>query len=80
MIYQSKVGKKYQTVIPNEIRKQKRLKEGDILIWEIDEKTGNITVFPKPSNFTKYMKGLGAEIWKGITVDKYIHEERDSWN
>ena len=26
------------------------------------------------------LKGLGKEIWQGIDVQKYIDEERDSWN
>ena len=25
------------------------------------------------------LKGLGAEIWKGINVQKYLNEERNSW-
>ncbi len=26
------------------------------------------------------LKGLGKEIWQDIDVQKYIDEERDSWN
>ena len=26
------------------------------------------------------LQGLGKEIWQGIDVQKYIDEERDSWN
>ena len=26
------------------------------------------------------LEGLGKEVWKGIDVEKYINEERNSWN
>jgi hypothetical protein len=26
------------------------------------------------------LKGLGKEIWEGINVEKYIEEERNSWD
>jgi hypothetical protein len=26
------------------------------------------------------LKGLGREIWQDINVDKYIQDERASWN
>ena len=26
------------------------------------------------------LEGLGAEIWRGIDVDRYIRNERDSWH
>ena len=33
----------------------------------------------KPRRITD-LRGLGAEIWKGVDVDQYISEERDSWD
>lgn len=26
------------------------------------------------------LEGLGAEVWSGVDVEKYIRRERDSWN
>jgi hypothetical protein len=26
------------------------------------------------------LKGLGKEIWEGVDVEKYIDEERNSWD
>ena len=25
------------------------------------------------------LEGLGADIWKGIDAQRYVHEERESW-
>ena len=25
------------------------------------------------------LKGLGKEVWKGVDIDAYLDEERDSW-
>ncbi len=37
-----------------------------------------ITVKPKHSIME--LKGLGKEVWQGIDVEKYIEEERNSWD
>ena len=26
------------------------------------------------------LEGLGADIWKGIDAQEYVHEERESWD
>jgi len=26
------------------------------------------------------LEGLGSDIWSKVTVEEYIHQERDSWN
>ena len=26
------------------------------------------------------LEGLGADIWKGIDAQKYVHKERESWD
>ena len=35
------------------------------------------TSYPKHS-LTEF-KGLGKEVWEGVDVEKYIDEERNSW-
>ncbi len=52
--------------------------EGDI-IWFYDEKAKQIIMTEKPQDFAKALRGLGKELWKGTDVDKYIQEERNSW-
>ena len=34
----------------------------------------------KPKHSIMELKGLGKEIWEGIDVEKYIEEERNSWD
>lgn len=34
----------------------------------------------KPKHSIMELKGLGKEIWEGIDVEKYIEEERSSWD
>ncbi len=34
----------------------------------------------RPKHSILELKGLGKEIWKGIDVEKYINEERNSWD
>ena len=36
--------------------------------------------FSPPKHSIMEFKGLGKEIWKGVDVEKYIDEERNSWD
>jgi len=33
----------------------------------------------RPKHSILELEGLGAEVWKGVDVEKYIDEERNSW-
>jgi hypothetical protein len=37
-------------------------------------------ISPKPLHSILELEGLGKEIWEGIDVDKYIEQERNSWD
>jgi hypothetical protein len=37
-------------------------------------------VMPRPKHSITELKGLGKELWQGIDVEKYIEEERNSWD
>jgi hypothetical protein len=37
-------------------------------------------VITKPLHSVMEFKGLGKEIWQGVDVQKYINQERDSWD
>ena len=34
----------------------------------------------QPQHSIMELEGLGKEIWEGIDVEKYIEEERNSWD
>ncbi len=79
MPYISKIDSNSYTKIPEEIIKQSGLKPGDDIIWFYDEKAKQIILMEKPENFSKSLRVLGKEMWKGTDADKYIQEERESW-
>ena len=72
-----KVSKKFQVVIPKEVRRNVNLSAGDQLIVKVED--GNIIMVPKPKNYTKHMHGLHKRIWRSVSVEKYIEGERRSW-
>jgi AbrB family looped-hinge helix DNA binding protein len=73
-----KVSKKFQVVIPKEVRKDINLSVGDQLIIRVED--GSIVMIPKPKNYTQHMLGLHKKIWKSVKVDRYVEEERKSWS
>ena len=72
-----KLGKKSQIVIPKEIRQAAGLSEGDEIIMDVSE--DRIILKHKPKSYSKELKGLHKEVWKGVDPLKYIRSERDSW-
>jgi len=77
MIITTKVGKKSQIVIPKEIRETIGISEGDELI--VDVEGDRVILKVKPANYSKRLKGLHKNIWKGTDAKKYIKGERSSW-
>ena len=76
--YESRVGKKHQTVVPMQVRKAAGISEGDYLIWEVDDK-GCIVVKPQ-KNKTDQLASLSKKVFDSseeamLLLDK----ERDSW-
>lgn len=79
MLANSRVGKKYQTVLPLQIRKSLNLHEGDVLIWEPTEE-GEVRVRAVP-NYTEYLKSLGGQIWTTVEeADSAVKEEEQAWD
>lgn len=74
----SKLNEDSSIKIPEYILKKSGLKPGAEIIWLYDEQ-GQILLMEKPKDFAKAMKGLGKEVWNKTDVDKYIEEERKSW-
>jgi AbrB family looped-hinge helix DNA binding protein len=72
-----KVSSKYQITIPKLERMKLNIKQGDLLILDVQD--GMIVLIPQPKRYTDYLQGLHGEIWKDIDVQKYINEERGTW-
>jgi len=72
-----KLSRKNQIVIPKEARGKLGLSPGDELFVEV--KKDRMVMRPKPKSYTEYTLGLHKEVWKGVEVDRYLEEERESW-
>lgn len=48
------------------------------LLRRLTERVG--TQAPAKRRSILELKGVGAEIWRGMDVDAYINAERDSWD
>lgn len=82
MQIQTSVNVKYQVVIPKEIRKKIKVKPGQKMDVEV---TANQIIL-SPSKVKRqlnwprdYIKKL-QNPWEGVDVDKYLEEERNSWD
>jgi len=71
------VSSKYQVVIPREVREKLGIRAGDQLIVEVDD--GKVVMHLRPRSYTRYMLGLGKEVWRGVDATEYVRKERGSW-
>jgi len=72
-----KVSSKYQIAVPQIARKKLNIKQGDLLL--VDVQDGVIVLIPQPKRYADYLQGLHGDIWKGVDVQKYLNGERDAW-
>ena len=72
-----KVSSKYQIAVPQIARKKLNIKQGDLLL--VDVQDGVIVLIPQPKRYTDHLQGLHSEIWKDIDVEKYLNGERGAW-
>ncbi|MBI5822603.1 MAG: AbrB/MazE/SpoVT family DNA-binding domain-containing protein [Chloroflexi bacterium] len=72
-----KVSSKYQIAVPQMARKKLNIKQGDLLL--VDVQDGVIVLIPQPKRYADYLQGLHGEIWKGVDVEKYLNGERGAW-
>ncbi len=73
-----RLGAKGQIVVPKAVREQLGLKEGDALMLVVDGQ--RVILRARPTSFTDAMNGLHKEIWEGVDIDKWLDEERSSWD
>ena len=71
-----KVSRRYQIVVPAEVRQRLNIQSGDRLLMDVQD--GMIILLSQPENYTQHLAGLHNEIWEGIDAQKYIDEERSS--
>lgn len=76
----SKISRKYQVVIPREVRDQLKLKAGvTIRIQPIDSERA--IIMKQPKSYVQALRGVGKNIWQSLGGgDKYIRQERSLWD
>lgn len=77
MALRVKVSSKNQIAVPAEVRRQLRIKNGDILMVEIVG--DHLMLTREPDNWVEYLRGLHKEVWDGIDAQEYVKRERDAW-
>lgn len=81
---QTTVSPKYQVVIPKAIRKQIKIKPGQKMNVKLNGQQIVISSAKKDDTSDwkypeDYIKNL-PNPWKGEDVDKYLEDERNSWD
>lgn len=78
---QTLVSTKYQVVIPKEARKKVGIKPGQKMDVEVTNHRIVLTKTKLKNSskwFEDHYKKLGG-LWKDVDIDKYLDEERNSW-
>lgn len=75
----STLSKKYQIVVPKDVRKRMGLRAGEeVSLHAIDGEKAML--MKHPANVTKALRGLGKNLWRSLGgTEKYIKQERASW-
>lgn len=76
-MYTAKVSTKNQVVIPKGVREVLGIKKGDVVVFEVGKYTA--TLVPRPRDYVESLRGLGAEMWKGVDAQEYLRGERENW-
>lgn len=71
------ISSKYQVVIPKAVRKALELRPGDQLLVQLED--GKIVMRLRPQSYTKHLRGLHKNVWKGLEATEYVKRERESW-
>ena len=73
------LSKKYQVVIPTDVRKRMRLTAGEaVTIHSLDDERA--VLIKHSADPVRALRGLGKEVWRKLGgTRKYIRQERASW-
>ena len=74
----STVSAANQTALPSLVLKSLNIVGGDRLIWEIDNKLGQVNVKAAPKDLVAYLRGSGKGVYGN--ADKYVNKLRSEWN
>ena len=76
----AKLSKKYQIVVPKEVRKKMNLHVGErVAVYSVAENRAMLV--RRPKSYADALQGLGKEVWEALGgADKYIRKERASWD
>ena len=72
-----KVSTKHQIVVPSAARRALGIQAGDRLDVEI---RGDELVLTGPRRASQRLRGLGADVWRGIDPVDYVRELRREWD
>lgn len=78
---QSTLSSKNQVVIPAQIRQALKLSSGDQILWRVAhiKDQAKALAEPVPKSWASYMKGLGKDLWKTVSISEYIDTLRREW-
>lgn len=69
-----------QTAVPSYVRRLLQIQAGDKLIWEIEPGKKIAKIKTAPSKWGSYMRGLGKQVWSGISTTRYVQKLRQDRN
>jgi AbrB family looped-hinge helix DNA binding protein len=73
-----KVSTKHQIAVPSEARHKLGIQAGDRLDVEIIDDV--IVLRKRPARASDRLRGLGAEVWRGVDPVEYVRELRREWD
>lgn len=74
-----KLSRRNQMVLPKAAREALGVKPGGRLLVLIEE--GSVRLIPEPEDWSEWIYGLGAEVWKSLGGgEAFLKEERSSWD
>lgn len=74
----AKVSSRGQVVLPKEVRQRLKVKQGDTILFIVED--DSVRIVPKPTDYASYTRGLGKELWAKLGGgEKFLAEERSSW-
>jgi len=72
------LSSKNQVVIPRAAREALHLNAGRKLLVKVLD--GCLIMVPEPGDYVDKLEGLHRDVWAGVDTDRYLREERDSWD
>ncbi|MCL4392765.1 type II toxin-antitoxin system PrlF family antitoxin [Patescibacteria group bacterium] len=75
MIISRKLSSKNQVTIPSLVRKKLKVKNGEQIIFIVDN--DSVIIKKEIKDVNSFMSGLGKEIWED--PEKYIKNTRNEW-